>query len=307
MSTKFIISAIFILTFAFANCQSDIYHPFPDSNATWIGTSWHNEGGSGPCEVNDDYNLYISGDTTVSGYTYHKLYRNGFLSALPCAPSGDFYYGQYWAAFRQDKVAKKVYLFLEGNECLAYDFNLNVGDILPSTCLGGFSDNHIESTDSVLIGNQYHKRFWISGNGLTNYTALIEGIGTYYGAFATIASPFESGNDLWCVRINNQIVWSSSAGVECNLITKLENPGIKNQLSFSPNPFSSAATLRTTMRLIDATLTLYDTFGQQVKEVTGISNQTIQLERGNLPGGLYFVRMTQNDKTIAIEKLIITR
>jgi hypothetical protein len=46
-------------------------------------------------------------------------------------------------------------------------------------------------------------------------------------------------------------------------------------------------------------------FGQEVKQVAGISGQTINLNRDNLPGGFYFARLIQNNKIIAGSKLII--
>jgi hypothetical protein len=55
----------------------------------------------------------------------------------------------------------------------------------------------------------------------------------------------------------------------------------------------------------NATLTLYNSLGQQVKKITNISGQTKTLNRENLPSGLYFMRLTQNNKCIATDKLII--
>ena len=37
-----------------------------------------------------------------------------------------------------------------------------------------------------------------------------------------------------------------------------------------------------------------------------ISGKTISLSRVNLPSGIYFIRITEENKIIAVEKLIIT-
>ena len=80
------------------------------------------------------------------------------------------------------------------------------------------------------------------------------------------------------------------------------NPAV----SIYPNPFSVHTTLQTTTVLKNATLTVYNLQGQAVTEIKNISGQTITLFRNNLPGGLYFIRLTENNKVITTSKLIIT-
>ncbi len=302
MKKYLVVLTISLLTFKIGNGQTNVYHPFPDSSAIWVGTSWYNVGGAGPCVVNNDYNLYISGDTTIGIYLYHKLYRNGFISAFTCPPPGYYYYGAYAGAFRQDNANKKIYLFENGTDTLAYDFNLNVGDTLPLTCLNIGYNNVIQSIDSVLIGNQYQKRFWLNNN----YAALIEGIGSTLGAFARLVPAFESGEDLWCIRINNQTAWTSLQGNNCSLTSITENFLTKNKILISQNPFSTETTLYSISNLKNSTLTVYNSTGKQVKQMKNISGQTITLHRDNLSNGLYFIRLTQDNKLITADKLVIT-
>jgi hypothetical protein len=42
-----------------------------------------------------------------------------------------------------------------------------------------------------------------------------------------------------------------------------------------------------------------------VKQVTNISGNNVTLARENLSSGLYFIRLTEENKIIAAEKLII--
>lgn len=72
-----------------------------------------------------------------------------------------------------------------------------------------------------------------------------------------------------------------------------------------PNPFSSQTTLRTDELLTNTTLTIYNSFGQTVKQIENLAGQTITLQRDNLASGLYFVRLTQNGKTFSVDKLVI--
>lgn len=75
--------------------------------------------------------------------------------------------------------------------------------------------------------------------------------------------------------------------------------------SVFPNPFISSTTIQTIENLNNATLTIYNSYGKMVKQVTNISGQTATLTRENLSSGLYFIRLTEENKIIAAEKLII--
>lgn len=77
-------------------------------------------------------------------------------------------------------------------------------------------------------------------------------------------------------------------------------------LKIFPNPFHDLTTLKNTIPLNNATLTLYNTFGQPVKQINNISGQTFTLSCDNMPIGLYFLRLTENNKTLMTEKIVIT-
>jgi hypothetical protein len=78
------------------------------------------------------------------------------------------------------------------------------------------------------------------------------------------------------------------------------------KLKVQPNPFSYSTTLQTDRILKDATLTVYNVFGQLVKQIKNILGQTIVFQREDLSSGLYFIRMTEENKIIAVDKLLIT-
>ncbi|MBI3502270.1 MAG: T9SS type A sorting domain-containing protein [Bacteroidetes bacterium] len=76
-------------------------------------------------------------------------------------------------------------------------------------------------------------------------------------------------------------------------------------ISVFPNPFSTQTVLQTDNLLHNATLTVDNCFGQTVVQIKNISGQTVVFSRDNLASGLYFVRLTENNK-IFTDKLIIT-
>ncbi|OFY85440.1 MAG: hypothetical protein A3F72_21735 [Bacteroidetes bacterium RIFCSPLOWO2_12_FULL_35_15] len=77
-------------------------------------------------------------------------------------------------------------------------------------------------------------------------------------------------------------------------------------VSIFPNPFSSQTTFHTNSLFKEETLTVYNYFGQTVMQIKNINGQTVTLHRDNLASGLYVVRLTQDNKLIATDKLVIT-
>lgn len=81
---------------------------------------------------------------------------------------------------------------------------------------------------------------------------------------------------------------------------------IPHSSTIYPNPFVIQTTFQTSTYLHNATITIENCFGQKVKEIKNISGQTVLLTRENLASGLYFLHLTQNNKIILTNKLIIT-
>jgi len=95
-------------------------------------------------------------------------------------------------------------------------------------------------------------------------------------------------------------------GVNNSCVTAVENINDNiQQIRIYPNPFSSLTTIQTDKVFKGATLTVYNLYGQAVKQMDNLAGQTIIFHRDNLPSGLYFIRLTEENKTIAVDKLVI--
>ena len=124
------------------------------------------------------------------------------------------------------------------------------------------------------------------------------------------------------ITVTNSATQTSFGGIEANSPTQIGTDGAvitlcstvgindsKNsnlEITFFPNPFSSQITLWIDKFFKNASLTAYNSFGQTVKQIDNLSGQTIILHRDNLPSGLYFIRLTEENKTIAVGELVIT-
>lgn len=88
------------------------------------------------------------------------------------------------------------------------------------------------------------------------------------------------------------------------LLSVNQEVGIKEVIKVYPNPFSSQITMLFNHNLNSATLTLYNSLGQIVKEISDISGQTITLQRNNLPNGLYILKLNENNKVYTYKIII---
>ena len=81
---------------------------------------------------------------------------------------------------------------------------------------------------------------------------------------------------------------------------------VNSNVDIFPNPFSTRTTLQTDNPFRNATLIIYNIYGQAVKQINNISGQTITLHSDNLPSGFYFLQLTQDNQVISLDKLVIT-
>lgn len=160
-------------------------------------------------------------------------------------------------------------------------------------------------------------------NGTTNDTIAI---GNFHFDTISVYTPFQveinyfsslTPDSIFISIINskNPCSWPN---VVCNLLylddLKLSNTplGIKDinsydaQLKVYPNPFSTKITLQSNKVFQNATLEVYNLYGQRVRQIKNIYGHSIILYRKNLSNGLYFVRLIQGHRTIGTKKIMIT-
>jgi hypothetical protein len=142
----------------------------------------------------------IDGDTLIGQYQYAKLYvreeyEQGAASQSQWCTESTSIYNYYFGAIREN--GKQVFVKpAAGSEYMAYDFNLNVGDTIPSPSnTAGNDDWHtIDSIDLVMIDGVDRKRYWVSFD-----RNVIEGIGASSGLFNPLFPSFGiCSATVWC-------------------------------------------------------------------------------------------------------------
>ncbi len=222
----------------------------------------------------------------------------------------------YYAAIREEN--RRIYTIVENSgEEILYDFNLSVGDTLFHHYSLTFHSPQefyrvVSNIDSLqLFNGEYRKCFVFSGPALSD--RVIEGIGSisWTGLFNPLVSDIATNGDQFsveCVKQDETILYLDNPDCDhcfCQLYTGISGIKALEQLIITPNPFSKEATVELVNNLSNATLTLYNVFGQQQLQITNLTGHEITLNRENLPAGLYILRVDDHHKTVASEKTLI--
>jgi hypothetical protein len=313
--------------------QSTVYHPFPQDSVIWredcggLGFSCNCScAGPGSVCLNESNRQYYYGtDTVINGTTYHNLYSDYFsmdywFSSQMCSPPGCnagpvfySYTGTYEGAIRDDVSQKKVFLFPEGGtaELLLYDFDLQLGDTLGQTLINWPTTNRVNKIDSVLIGSEYHRRFWLvdinmppPGPQDSGYVALIEGIGSTLGLLDFLFVPFEFNCNLICVSIDSATVYSVS-GSSCTFMTSgINEPAVSSlKIVAAPNPFHDLIKLSWGQPVKQAEIALYNNLGTLVLWQKFENAESLEFNLENYSAGIYAVSLTFDgivNKTIKV-------
>jgi hypothetical protein len=213
-----------------------------------------------------DFILYYGGSSDTIGVFCHPQNNNAY--------SGNFLNNNYlaWALTGSNTICPSLTTWYDANNPGTLGWGSNVG-------------------------------YWVGATDKYLALKLIVGTNTYYGWARIDLLAASSSFTLKDYAYN-------STPNSCLLTgqTILGNPEIlnKSNLSIYPNPMHTSTTLKTIDPLNNATITIYNPYGQLVKQVTQVSGQLTTIYRDNLQSGLYFIHVTERNNTLIFQKLQIT-
>ena len=87
----------------------------------------------------------------------------------------------------------------------------------------------------------------------------------------------------------------------------IEDPAQNNKVSFYPNPMNEKATIKVNgnVDIENMRLEILDASGRVAILQESISSNEILIENKNLKSGIYFYRLLENDKLIAVNKFMV--
>lgn len=224
------------------------------------------------------WNLLLIDNTTSAGFMdYQFLNSNDGYVLL-------YQYNQ------NDTINSKIYKTTDGG--LTWD-----NYTLPTVCSNPQSIYFTSNNTGYIISNNtvQHRSeiFKTTDGGQTWNIDFFANSNEYFytGIVAYYQNLYVLGNDIFTNSITTSVK-------EMNFIEKIS--------SVFPNPFSIETTLQMDENLNEATLTVYNSFGQTVKQMRNITGQTFTLSRDNLANGAYFIRLTEENKLITTVKLVIS-
>ena len=167
----------------------------------------------------------------------------------------------------------------------------------------------IASTGKLYIGtgddntNQYAD-FWEWNSATDTWTQ----VANFAGGIRTDETGFTIGNKGYVAlgQIGAPPEFNDLWEYGTSTLTAISEKNAEHSIVISPNPFFSETNLITGVNLKNASLAVYNTLGKQVNLINNISGQKIIFNRANLVNGIYFIRITDEDQTVLINKLIIS-
>lgn len=292
---------LFILVVLQMSLTSQNIIPIPvDSTSVWRVHRQHNDEW---CVYHYNSIYYINGTEWKNGYEYFKIYEEGYYYETPvnyedpCNASYN-YSGVYRGGIRTENG--KTYGYEQYiSPMLLMDFTLNVGDTLNTQ----ISDHYIiNSIDSVLVGNEYRKKFNMSNNW--NSTWMIEGVGHKGGLFESM-DPFESGSTLICYGENYVPIFGN---LNCDITVGVNNDKYENQnIQIYPNPTSGSLTIKlTNFERGMNTCILSDVLGRVIfSEKIGSANMTdYEIHFENCEPGIYLLNIVLTNGETINKKII---
>jgi hypothetical protein len=136
----------------------------------------------------------------------------------------------------------------------------------------------------------------------SSYLGVINSPNLAGAACGYVKNGFYIGSQTYQYGLNNYIEYTQYCNSTGLSIYNEKNNGI----SVFPNPFSSQTEIQSDFFLHNASLTIFNYFGESVLEFQNICGQTFTFNRAYLANGIYFIRVTDENKTLAIEKLILS-
>ena len=334
MKNFLFIFLFFILFSELKFSSAQIYHPFPDTLASWseVGVScpfWE----PGDLCSTYDWLFSLGHDTIIDGKDYILVgynltaYSTWILGGQAVSAVNYSFQlpGEIFGAIREDSdkkvwyrklkeitqpVFSAAYIGSQDSDILLYDFGVSVGDSL----LWTFWYAVVDSIDSVeLLNGEWHKRINLHNSDYgDNY--WIEGMGSNLGFFGAYQSPiFEGGDELSCFEQNDLLlfspfIWDST--FECNQIyTGLLKPNLVDLISVFPNPTSDFLIFYLgNFTASQCEISIYNSTGQLLRHFSSFYSNQRQIPVDEIGSdGMYFYTVKLADKKIFAGKFLIQR
>jgi hypothetical protein len=263
---------------------------FTDSTNVW--QVYHTGGGSLQDAFIDIHMYSHSRDTMIGANSYRVMSDSVWKWSYAWLGFPIQYQGPYlWDSLlvREDTATKEVFVRIDSNDYLLYDFDQQIGD----TFHNWQATFVVASIDSVVINTTFHKRWhyiYVNGQTSTGQYDVIDGIGSMEGLLNR--TTFEDNWNLLCFSSGS--VFQSSVPVvspyRCNMSSILSVDEIEKSLGdplfVNPNPIVTSAIISLPYRIIRGRFDIADYSGKVVRSEPFFSSDELHVQNA-FPPGLY--------------------
>lgn len=276
-----------------------------DTNAgnLWqIGTAdkaFLNVGHWGPNSiVTDTINPYSANSTSSFIYVIRDPFTHGCVTTMQFWHKYDIDsldYGEIEASYDGGAswiTAKDTILYDPGFATFWWDY-----DFHEATQTGTWHDTTITGTSDGWIRSHFQWNWFYA----VSRDTIIINPDSLMIRFTFHSDSIFDNKEGW--MIDEIWVESLNGDMYCSSVKKRD---IEQNLDVFPNPFKHNAALHLKKSLKNGTMTLVNTFGQQVFKQINISGNQIFLSRNNLKTGVYIIRIVDEGKLIASKRIVVT-
>ena len=250
---------------------------------------------------------FLQNDTIIQNVDYNKIFCNG--RTRNNNGSWTYFDEGYIGATRYENETKKVYFrpVESSEEYLLYDFDLNIGDTLPTSYVydpefAGIIT--IDFIDTVIIAGDSIKRFHMDEAGFGG-EYIINGIGSSLGLLEEISPYFEHSYTLLCFEnLETSITYPESGN--CTLITDINDSYFEKSINVTlfPNPTKGRLSLNINeISNIKYEIQIIDLLGKVLYKLNSNEN-TSELNLEHFQSGMYILLVTNENRIISRKKII---
>lgn len=191
---------------------------------------------------------------------------------------------------------------------------------------GGSFDDMWLGTPAVILRNNTYEMWYSGFSSISGFDTLRIGFATssdgitwskYSGnpLLNTFTSPYDSLIDdggPWAPDVifdsNSSTfkMWTESNGgfslatspVNLSTAIKSNTSLFDNVLTIFPNPFSQTTLIKSTINLHNATLVVFNVYGQVVEQKSNLNGTIFRMEKNNLTSGIYFLKIIENGEVL---------
>lgn len=254
-------------------------------------------------DANVTDSIYSIDDSLING-TIYKVARH--------------HSGQLLCFLREDTTKGKVWVLQKDSihEYLVMDASLRLWDSF-AIAYNPDTYNYLYRYIRSIYTRDHQRYMSFTGRGYEDTISFIGGIGPNIGFFYKILSNmsihYGSEDYLLCAykdgeRVYTNNSFNSELRGKCNAIisTGLKEFEKSEQVKVFPNPSASVTNFQfTNERRLRYLVSIYDQLGRLIDNVSTNGN-TLKIDKGNKPAGIYYYRLLQQDKLISVGKIEFT-